>query len=270
MMYINSRSWIFLFLFYGAVGFLVGFFGYWLKTDKPQSTTTVRAPISQEQIGTSRNLMVESEEYFTKLLTRLNLAISDVPKTDTGIINNSGETNEAVPVSANTNPAKLVFCFPEGYHSGVFQSLIARYRFTVKTSFTGVKEISVREVEHWVIKLGEILNREQPQVLIGFNLTQDGLTRPGLPDSGCERVNVHLYFAMADQWQGILLPQIIARFSGNLDSFTLEKRKSGDREVFEIIWTEATEEHFSGLERNLASLVKTLEQVPELRTARKI
>lgn len=264
MMYINSRFWIFLFLFYGMVCFLMGFFGYWLKTDKPKSPASVQVPVDQELNGEQRNLMVESEEYLTKFLTKFNVNLSDVSKTEPSIIN-SRKLNETLQVSAaSSTPASLVFCFPENYHTGALQPIIARSRFGLKTGFTGVKEIPMMEAGHWETKLGQIINWEQPPVLIGLNITRNEFS-----DCGGAGVNIDLYLAMRDQWQGIILPQVIVEFSCNLNTFNLEKLNLDGKEVFKITWTEATE-HLTGLERNMKYLIKTLEQIPELRTAKKI
>lgn len=273
-MYINSKSWIFLFLFYGTVCFLMGFLGYWMKANLPIPSTITHGPANQEPNRDDRNLMAESEKYLAKFLTRLNIPVSNDPKTEAGNMNSLGKTSETMPVSANFRLAGLVFCFPERYQTGEFRWLIARYRFNLKTSFAGVKEIPIMEAERWDVKLAQILDREQPSVLIGFNFPDPGLNRIGSADSGFEGEksggDIHMYLAMADQWQQILLPQIMAKFCGNLKSFSFEKLKLGNREVLKMVWTETTGKHWGILEQNMESIIKTLEQVPELRTAQKI
>jgi hypothetical protein len=245
----------------------MGFFGYWLKTDNHQSLTTVQVPV-KEPGGGQPNLMVKSDEYLTKFLTRFNVNRSDNPKTEPITINNSRKPDEALPVLANNfTPAELVFCFPEGSHTGTLQSIIARYRSGLKTSFAGVKEIPVMEGENWEAKLGQIMNQEQqekPPVLIGLNLIQNAYS--DFSDAG---VSIHFYLGLGEQGQGTLLPQVITRFSSNLNTFTLEKLNFDGREVFKITWNETTE-HLTGLERNMEFLIKTLEQILELRIAKKI
>lgn len=273
-MYVNSKTWVSIFLFYGAVCFMLGFFSYLVKTDKRSLPPVVQVPLNQARNGGPRNLMVESEKYLAKFFTRFNFDIADVLKTDSNIFNRPGKTNVSIPVSANSYPSKLVFCFPEACRSGAVWSLIARYRLDLKTSFAGVKEIPIKEDDDWEDKLAEIFDREQPLVLIGLNLTHPGFAQDRSSDSGCERemagANVHLYFTMAKQWQGVLLPQMIANFSDNLNFFTLGKHRLGDRDVFEIIWAETSADNITDLERNLESLLNTLEQAGKLQTTKKI
>lgn len=274
MMDLNSRHWVVLYLFFGAVFFFMGLGGYWLKTNGDPSLTVARMPVVHGKSNIQRNLMAESDEYLAKVLTRFNSSLANVSKYKPGI-DYSGKTNEAVPVWTNINPVKLVFCFPVGSDFGAAGPLIARFHKNLKTGFDGVQEIPIKTAESWKETIGKIMKREQPRFLIGINVTHPGLTYPGFAyltrsNSRKAGVNVHLYFAADEQWQPILLPRITAGFSSNPGPFTLMKRNLNGRDIYELLWAEEAGEGLAGLEQNLEFIIKSLREVFKRGAVKKI
>jgi hypothetical protein len=237
----------------------MGFSGYWVKVHQPvspqQEVQVATGPVHKRGPG---HWVAQSDQYFSELLTQFNWTGSNIQRTATSNVVEPGKKDETVPVLAKASPVKLVFCFPGDYHTGALQSVISNYQFALKAKFNFVIDLPISQSLDWEDKLGDILNREQPKVFIGFNVNYHGFGRNG--------ITVHLYIAMVDEWQRILMPQLIARVSSTMDDFSFAKRNLGGRDIYEIRWNETSGEYLYHLQQNLEMIVKLLEQVPELRT----
>ena len=261
------RSWVFLYLFYGAVFFFMGLFGYWLTNNESQPAGTKQQIVENSELR--RNLMAQSEEYLAKIITKIQGSLSAVSVKEPGI-NNSIKTNELVPVWSGRKPVKFVACFPETSDFGIVEPFLSRFHKIIKSGFAVSKEIPIEPGEPWDRRLGQILECEQPGVLIGLNITRDRFSHFPCSDSGKTGGDLHLYLAVDDHWQSIVLPRMIAAVSSQTTPFTLVKHNSGKWKLFEVVWTREPGEDLAGLFQNMDSVMKTLQEISEFGAVEKI
>jgi hypothetical protein len=244
MMHVNSRNWIYLFLFYGLVCFGLGFLGFWGKRGNGSLTDKAPAPSYFNQ----HNPAAQSEKYVMDWLAGLTAN----PRKDT-----------AVPVLANASSPALLFCFPENERSRAFRSFIEQRKSSFKHFFAKVDLIPISNRRNWEKVIAPVLDRDPQPILIGVNSTGVNLNAT---ETG---VNIHLYFSIPDQCRGSYL-LCVPKFSAVLNSFILEKQRSGNRELFRLAWEESPDRYLIKLDQIINILIEVLEQQQVVRQIKRI
>lgn len=251
-MKIYAKSWVGIFLFYGAVCFGLGLLGFWMKHGE-WGAFHRPAPVKYSEGKHMRypNLMNESEQFVHRLWTGLNGAVSQGRNEES--TEHLWKADEAVPViSRPTLP--VWFCFPDTGDAGNLGEVIVRIRSNLKAAFPNVKDVPIAGTDSWQRKLGFILNnQDNTGILFGMN-AGNGIFK-------LEPVTmIHLYLGIPVRWGRTFINQLTAEVFNSFDAVNLGKQRIGTREIFELEWPEPSTDDGNNLEQKVNLIIRILAQ----------
>jgi hypothetical protein len=233
MIYINSKNWVYLFLFYGLVGFSLGFLGYLGK----ESRVLARKGPASSYLS-QMNRAGQSEKFAMNWLM--------------GLLKNL-RTEKAIPAFTQTACPELIFCFPEIKGTQSLKAFITQKESGFKQIFATVNPIPLSIDQNWEKTIAPIINCDSRYILIGIDADtiNSDINKTKIMDS--------FYFSVPNQYREIY-QLCFSRFSQAINSFTIEKQKFNQRDLFRITWEESGDTYLIQLGRMIDILIEVLEQ----------